>query len=88
MIELKINRGEVEIHLGKQEVHHLIAELANGAIAALDSIAYNISTAHDMQVSPEILLDEFIEILKDARNEPDVWEMEKKREKEAKKRCD
>ena len=69
MIELKINRGEVEIHLGEQEVHRLMAELATGAIVTLESIAYNISIAHDMQVSPEVLLDEFIEMLEDVRND-------------------
>lgn len=81
MIELKINRGEVEIHLGEQEVHHLMAELATGAVTTLESIAYRLSIAHDVQVSPEVLLEAFVGILEEARNEPDVWEM-KKREKE------
>ncbi len=72
MIQLQINRGEVEVHVGKQEVRVLMAELATGAVTTLDSIAYGI------QVSPEVLLDDFIEMLKGARNEPDMWKLTKK----------
>ena len=68
MIQLQINRGEVEVHVGKQEVHVLMAELATGAVTTLDSIAYQLSIAYGIQVSPEVLLDDFIEMLKGARN--------------------
>lgn len=76
MIKLQqINRGEAEVHVGKQEVRVLLAELATGAVATLHSIATHISAANNVQVSQEVLLDVLIGMLQDARNEPDVWKM-------------
>lgn len=77
MIRLQINRGEAEVHVGKQEVRVLLAELSVGAVATLHSIATHVSAANNVQVSQEVLLDVFIGMLQDARNEPDVWKMTK-----------